>query len=275
MYPSFLPSFFPEFNGFNINAVDYRGRTALHIAATAYDVVGDALDSTCPHVAVVKRLLEAGASVEAVMKDSEKAKREMAQENGDAKRTCRYEGATALYIASNNGDLHTGKPSQAVPDDGCVEIVRLLLDAGSPVNKACCIGKQTAIGLERAFAAPVTNLHHVVRPGKGMSPLFVAAAKGNLKVVMLLIEAGAAVDQAASDAKVDGVGIMSAKSTRYFDFGYTPIYVASKLNHAEIVTQLLMAGATGKVRRGEKERERGILPPCVGGGVLWVCVGVM
>jgi hypothetical protein len=32
--------------------------------------------------------------------------------------------------------------------------------------------------------------------------------------------------------------------------------VASKLNHAEIVTQLLMAGATGKVRRGEKERER-------------------
>jgi ankyrin repeat protein len=148
----------------------------------------------------------------------------MAHESGDARHTCRYEGATALYIASNNGDLHTGKPSQSLPDDGCVEIVRLLLDAGSPVNQACCIGRPTAIGLERVFGAvpladPASNpLGYVVRPpGRGMSPLFVAAAKGNLKVVMLLIEAGAAVDQAASDEKVDGVGIVTAGQTRCAD----------------------------------------------------------
>jgi ankyrin repeat protein len=92
-----------------------------------------------------------------------------------------------------------------------------------------------------------------VRDKRGFTPLSMAAQKGNLDVVKLLVEKGAAVD-----AKANYVGSPASVSEFYADpqivklltvkapieaTGATPLYIAAKEGHVAVMTVLLDKGA--------------------------------
>lgn len=124
-------------------------------------------------------------------------------------------GANPNFIFTNTGEnaLHY-TISKISEIDQRTEIVRLLVDAGTDVNKTTIKGAETLCFMRDAFLKAETPLHR-------------AAAYGNAAIIKLLIEAGA--DPSVRDANGD-----------------TPISWGSwHLRDSDVLKLLLYAGVAG------------------------------
>ena len=176
-------------------------------------------------------------------------------ETGSDYDTSQKEGATPLYVAAQNGhvkivekllgagaNIHKKRtdtgygPLHAAAQYGHVKIVEKLLRAGA--NKDESIFHNGVLnGFTPLYIAARNNrlevvkalLHAEANPDKAIShndltPLHVAAFRGNLQIVQALLNAGANVNM-------------------YDKRGKTPLDIALKFKHAEVIEELQERGA--------------------------------
>uniref|UniRef100_A0A671RU72 Ankyrin-3-like n=1 Tax=Sinocyclocheilus anshuiensis TaxID=1608454 RepID=A0A671RU72_9TELE len=197
-----------------LNGRNFRGETALHMAARA----GQAN--------VVKFLVANGADVDAKAKDdqtplhisSRLGKPDIVQQllqHGASPDATTTSGYTPLHLAAR---------------DGHRDMASILLDNGAslgittkkgftPLHVAAKYGKIEVAKLLLQKRAPPDAA------GKsGLTPLHVAAHYDNQKVALLLLDQGSSPHAAAKN-------------------GYTPLHIAAKKNQMEIATTLLEYGA--------------------------------
>lgn len=122
---------------------------------------------------------------------------------------------------------------------GCTDIVKPLLEAGSDSNKEIAEGYSPLIvAVAKGHTSIVKTLLDAgadvnYKGKKGITPLIVAAQKGNLKIVEVLLNFGAAVDSR-----------VIAEEDEAFRAGETALQVARRNHHSDIEQILLAAGAT-------------------------------
>ncbi|PKS11382.1 hypothetical protein jhhlp_003145 [Lomentospora prolificans] len=203
----------------DVNVKDSRfGRSAISWAAGG------------GHVAVLQRLLEAGAQVDAKDNDGS-TPLHLASRNGydtivqqllkagaqvDAKR--KFGGSTPLHLASRHG--HDTIVQQLLKAGAQVD-VKDNDDGSTPLHWASQHGHNTIVQQLLKAGAQVD----VKDNDDGSTPLHWASKNGHDTIVQQLRKAGAQVD-----AKRD-------------DDGSTPLHLASRNGHDTIVQQLLKAGA--------------------------------
>ncbi|KAJ0419187.1 hypothetical protein BJY00DRAFT_324533 [Aspergillus carlsbadensis] len=134
----------------------------------------------------------------------------------------------AGFLLDNGADL-TLRDLEA----GSPEVVKLLLDRGTPLISAVMYGHQEVLKLLLEYGAdPESLLDSGADPysqtTNGKSALSVAAASGQVNVVKALLDLGA--DTALSDSD-----------------GWTPLHMASSRGHVEIVEALLDSGANTEI----------------------------
>ena len=203
----------------DLDAVDNKGRTALHLAVISNDLetvksllerfvknvdATDRYGKTPLHYAgekgnldVVQLLLDNGADVHARSTGAPTALHwaagkgnldvvQMLLNNGADVHARSTGGPTALHWAAGKGNL---------------DVVQMLLNNGANINLADGIGGQTSLHLAAA-KGNVNLVKMLIENGAnidatdhfGMTPLHLAAEKGEIYVVQLLIKAGAYIN---------------------------------------------------------------------------------
>jgi len=216
--------------GANLNIQNEEGETALMIASG-----GDYTD-------IVRLLIEAGANLNIQNEDGKTAL--MFASNTDIVRLLIEAGAN-LNLQNNDG--HTALITATKRND--IEIVRLLIEAGAArtpaalniqdkeqhtaLTIACTKGYKTIASLLIKAGA---NLDLCAE--YGLTALHIASKGGNIDIVRLLIEGGAAHTPAINIQTV---------------FGYTALILACKYGHTEIARRLIEAGAHRHIKNGDGE----------------------
>ncbi|XP_078608281.1 uncharacterized protein LOC144880137 isoform X2 [Branchiostoma floridae x Branchiostoma japonicum] len=132
--------------------------------------------------------------------------------------------------ATNTEDVTTPESLIIAAQEGHMEVVQQLLEAGAELNDT---------------------------DQDGCTPLYMAASKNHVDVVQQLLKAGAEVDKAKQDgttplstaAQNGHVEVVQqllkagAEVNKADEEGFTPLYVAAQEGHVEVVQQLLKAGA--------------------------------
>lgn len=261
----------------DVDRPDEEGKTPLFHASTS----GKAF--------IVRRLLDAGAnvhctagSVTPLHVSAEKNYTSIVDyllEAGADVNALNSKGNTALYWASNNGNLEMvrkllGKGGQAnhtAPSTisplhvaavrGHVEIVEVLLDAGADLNARNFEMTPVLVAIsyqqERVLDCLLTR-GAIANPSLGEKfALHFAAGKGSRSIVTLLLDAGVGVNTTSAKGHtalhiaaalgnedlVDRLLARSASVNLKSMSGFTALHDASLAGHIVVVKQLLYAGA--------------------------------
>lgn len=211
--------------GANVNAGDSSGVTPLMLAARA-----ESLE-------LVKALLHAGAVVDAKDNQGQTALMHVVSESNYRDSTTEVVSELLQSKAHFNAVDHSGRtPLMMAAKTGYGKLVQLLLASGASVNAQDAVGQSAllhaagesgystseAIKLLLAAKANVNDVNH-----RKQTALMLAALRGNLESVTMLIDAGAAINIKDED-------------------GLTPmLYAAWGGNEPafDIITALLKAGA--------------------------------
>jgi len=177
------------------------------------------------HIAVIKILLEKGATVDIANQVGYTplimaALQTVLLENKDNMADVNQvdaDGQSPLYVAAQNGRI---------------EVVKILLKKGADVQKTSMFGysplmvavKEGHIKVVQALLENKVVLADIYQTTTGYSPLFIAAEYGYEKIVEALLQKGANVNQANA-------------------LGLSPLYVAAQNGHFNIVMALLEKGA--------------------------------
>ena len=228
--------------GCPVDVVNRVGCTALHIAASR------------GHVEVVGVLVKRGASVD----------------------VCSSDGRTPLHLAASNGDLgvvgdllglsaqasmtvvvgNYGTPLHQAARKGHKEIVSVLLDAGCPIDVVSSEGRSALHFAARSGAVDVIGvlveggLDVNIEDNVGCTPLHWASTCGELETVRELLRLGA----------------NSSMTVVAGNYG-TPLHVAARGGHKEVMSVLLDAGCPIDVVNSEG---RSALHYAAGGGAVEV-----
>jgi ankyrin repeat protein len=216
--------------GANLNIQNEEGETALIIA------------SGNGYTDIVRLLIEAGATLDIQDKDGDTAL--MLASSTEIVRLL-IEAGINLNIQNNDG--HTALITATKRN--AIEIARLLIEAGAArtpaalniqdkeqqtaLTIACTKGYETIASLLIKAGA---NLDLCAE--YGFSALHIASKGGNIDIVRLLIEGGAAHTPAINIQTV---------------FGYTALILACKYGHTEIARILIEAGANQHIKNGDGE----------------------
>ena len=225
--------------GADVNKVDEDGYTPLYKAeegghtecAELLRAAGNTHEPTIEEPAPTPKITQQAAQAELQRRgiSAREYDRKLlyAAENGETE-------LVKLLIAAgtdvNKADMFGETPLYKAADNGRAECVKLLINAGADVNKA---------------------------NDKGETPLIWAAIKGRTEYLRLLLAAGADVNWADKDGKTPlywaayyshaecvklliAVGADVNKASHY---GSTPLYYAAYYGHAECVKLLIDAGA--------------------------------
>ena len=102
-----------------------------------------------------------------------------------------------IYVATNGAT-----PLYFAAEDGEVEVVRALVEAGANLNQVVltdgatplCIAAQNGeVEVVRALVEAGADINQAITDGA--TPLYIAAQKGEVEVVHVLVEAGADINQ--------------------------------------------------------------------------------
>ncbi len=196
-------------HGANVNAAESRkGQTALMWAAAER------------HPEVVKTLIAHGANVRAASK----------------------RGFTALVFAAVKNDSQSAQELL----DGGAEPNYTLPNGPTVLNVAASYGS-TAVAILLAVRGADPNV-----PGpEGNTPLHVAARSGDLALVEKLIAKGARIDARTPEtpAPKGGPGGDGVSAVVHFAAGeQTPLMLAARADHVDVMRALVAAGADGKLK---------------------------
>jgi ankyrin repeat protein len=195
------------------------------------------------HVAVVSRLIGAGANVAAADDDGETAlSYAVANAHTEVIETLIRAGANP------NSSFVVGDLELSVLDIACVKgvtgVVRQLLSAGADPNISC--SDFLPLGSAAKHEDPemvALLLKHGADPNlasHGFFPLYIAAARGRLENVKLLLKA-------------------RAEPNAINRYGLTALWKAAANGHLDVVTMLIEGGARSDIR-GERVHRFGVLP---------------
>ncbi len=224
--------------GADANGARWDGETALMLAARA------------GNVEAVRLLLAKGAKVNAV--ESRRGQNalmwaaaeghpdvvEVLLKNGAEATTASKGGFTALVFAAQKGDAKSAG---------------MLLAAGADPNYAVPSGQsalQVAVIAKKTDAVDVLLEHGAkvnTADALGTTPLHVAAQAGSVEIVKKLLAKGA--DPNARTAKIEAETGAAAKSAFRGPPGeLTPLQMAAKANHEDVMRLLVAAGADPKLK---------------------------
>ncbi|CAJ1458417.1 unnamed protein product [Effrenium voratum] len=166
------------------------------------------------------------ATIEKFLEDLQDPDEEWSYEDGDFFFQV-YLAETPLLVAARNGNL---------------QVVELLLTAKADVNHCDSQERRSPLLVAAGFGHAAVVRRLIQADAKvdqvdryGRTPLWVAVAGRCLKVVQILVDAGANLDQGA-DASDDVSDVES-------EDGITPMSVAAESGHLRILQCLLKAGA--------------------------------
>nr|CDJ80356.1 Ankyrin and K Homology domain containing protein [Haemonchus contortus] len=258
--------------GADINAYSITQNTPLIYAAAAGQekVVRMLIDSKCNldlrnenghcalmeaasagHLNIVKLLIESGAKAVFVNMNSEFKESPLT--------LAAYKGYTDVieYLLSLNDydrstrdeELHTALMEAAM--DGHLEVARILIQAGAPVNLtsesyespltlSCCGGHAELAKLLIDAGANIEETND-----ENYTPLMEAAREGHVHVVKILLENGAQVNATTDETMETALtGLYSNGADLNFDYdGRTALMKAAKNGFVEIVEFLVSKGA--------------------------------
>jgi ankyrin repeat protein len=246
-----LPALRSALGGADVNAADAHGNTALFVAARA------------GHLPIVEALLSAGARVEVRNEEGDTplggaVRRKQADvvrallARGANPNSTQARGAMPLAIAAEIGAadvagslLSGGAKADALDGDGETAlmiaaqhdeaiVVATLLSAGADVKARDRTGRTAlmtaaAAGADRAALALVQAGAIDVADNLGMTPLAIAAQRGDLVLVSRLLKANAAKEVVSKT-------------------GNTPLLLAAGAGRIDVVRELLDAGAKLEAR---------------------------
>eukprot|EP00438_Fugacium_kawagutii_P006367 Skav236620 [mRNA] locus=scaffold4458:9210:10580:+ [translate_table: standard] len=154
-------------------------------------------------------------------------------------------------------------------DKGHFEVVRLLIEAGADCNKGSTDTGTTPL-CEAAERGNLEVVRLLIEAGTDCNqgrttPLYIAAKKGHLEVVRLLLEAGADCNQGTDDTtpinstrRLEVAVLLlqvgaDRNQARTDDgtFDGTPLHVAARHHHHDVVRLLVKAGTDCKARTSE------------------------
>jgi len=181
----------------------------------------------------------------------------------EAVQTAAYEGVDVNAETEEAGEETGYRWLLLAAEDGLVQSVEALLEAGAELNHAAnhgCTAVYMAasnghLDAVRALVAAGAEMHHA--DNNGFTALYAAANFGHVEIVQVLAEAGAEVDHAsidgctalyapAQDGHLEAVRALleaGAEVDHADSSGATALYIASQNGHLDVVGALVEAGA--------------------------------
>lgn len=227
--------------GVDVNCRNDKGETPLH-AATDGHIGGEEHGENPPHLRAVEMLLNAGAEIDPIdclgrtplmcaVWYNNSAAVELLCKRGANANTVRYDSYFPLYVASQNGNdevVHTLLNAGAIHNmrEAAESCSTALMIAAQNNNASVCQVLLSWADNDKEFL----NL----QDKDGITALAGAASSGRLKIIKLLLGAGA-------HANIEDF------------YGETPVHRAAKWNYPEVIKVLLIHGADKSIKNLQGE----------------------
>lgn len=202
---------------------DYKGITPLVEAAS------------CGQFAIIKYLIEKGASVEGLSKQKSTPLTKLIEE-GSSKLSCQQLIEIVRFLIDSGADVNSKGENGYTPlmstckHTRCIDLMEMLIDLGALIDFQSYDG-DTALFLSirntnvKAFRLLVKRNANTSINCKGLSPLGVAASEGDIVMARLIIDE------------------LKADVNKYDEIGGTPIFWAALFGHSSMISFLAEKGA--------------------------------